>query len=477
MYADAEMLIRRFERAVAEARSDLRISMRKGGMSREEIESYRTLFDRVMPEAQRVMRRVVFDYNEAIPSQSRITPEVVQTATRVFRDVLDLAPPGKSALTAFRPMWPMTLAQLEAQVAERDAEPRTNPAPLFQKDKVAKNTGLNFGSTRAVYGAQKEEPAFAAFVAAEPRTGDWTALDGIAWDLSMPEGFPPYPRRGGVYSKHEAAAIHSWLRNFWPVTREVFALAQKRDNEITRAGISPDRVQRIFQGIGSLTRWIEDYRYRSRDFPDAEGKTPKEFHADTLAWAVRLLESVRALEEITPAMFQRQSDPDEHVRQVEGNGIMRGNLRGIAHELYGLSRHSSDWLRKLTDYAYASDPADFISADPAAEGRSRKTYLLSTLLDAQAQADAAYAARRAAEEAATQRAIVVARNALRPLVEAGRPFTRAAIQSALPTFTLDVRDRYKPVHVSLRSPDAFVTYGSGPTLTAALADLRKNVGL
>ena len=446
-HADAEMIIKRFVRAVMDHRRDLRIGLRRAGeVTPEQIEAYRTLFDNVLPEAERVIRRVVFDYNDAIPSVSRITPEVVQAATRNFRDVLDLAPLGKTALATFRPLWPMTLAQLEAQITEQMHAPRSNPAPLFQKDKVAKRENLNFGSATAVYNAKNAEPAFAAFIAAEPRHADWTTLDGIAWDLAMPEGFPPYPRRGGVYSKHEAAAIYQWMRDFWPVTREIFARARLRDAEITRAGISSDRVSRVFQGIDSITRWVKDYVYGARDFPDAEGKSPKELLAATLAWGERLIRYAHALEGITPAMFQRQADPDEHMRQIEDNAIMRGATRGAAEEIYGLKPYGGPWLGALTGTPYGRRPADYIEAYPE-KAKNRVAFHLSTLLDAQAKDDAAFAARQRAEADAAIRDTAIVKQKLRAVLDAGRAFTRANVQAALPGYTRGVRDRDRPVRV------------------------------
>ena len=479
-HADAIMLIRRLERALAEHRRDRR-STEAWDMA--QIEDYRTMFDRVWPEAQMVMRRVVFDYNATIQLPTRVTADVVRAAERAFNDLLDLRPPSKSALAVFRPLWPMSIDQLSAQVdawnAEGNKPTRTNPAPLFRKDKLPRyeQDRLAFSAHRAVYWAK--DPVLDAFRLSELPESDWDTLDGMAWGLAMPEGFPPYPRRGGVYSKHEASAVNRWLREEWPVTRVIYALARQRDGEITRAGIDPSSVQRILQN--TLTGWVTSYTYayprpKSRyGFPSAEGLSPKELHAEILAWAESYgLPTYRALMEITPGLLQRQADPDEHIQQIESNYLTAGSIAAVAEEVYGLARYSSGgWLEKLTGDQHARRPSDYIARSREGAGPSKRDRPLSVLLDAQAKADAAYAARRKAEQAAAERDAAVAREALRGL----RTFSRANIQAALPGWTLDVRDTYRPVSVHLRSPEVQVAYGSGPNLTAALADMREKLGL
>ena len=478
-FVDTEILVRRLERAIF----DQRIAKKRAGeWTEREIEDYKAL-DRALQVAKGITRRVAFDYNEEQRQsiESMLTPERVSFADRTLRDMLDLTPPGKTALATFRPLWPMSIAQLQAQVddAALEQEPRTNPAPSFRKDALPKSSQQNLTFWPGTIFQQ--DPSLRSVDV--PRA-DLNAVEGMAWNLSAPEGFPPYPRRGGVYGKTEAHAITEWMQKTWPVAREVYALARKRDAEIARAGVSSARIHSLLSNADSLVRWLQQHTFGySRPpygMPSAEGASPKELHAATLQWAARyLLPAYYALQEISPSLFQRQADPDEHVRAIERNYILRAARRQLAEDVFGLSRYGSGWLEKLTGDQYARHPSDFVSSDPASEPSYRKAYLLSTLLAAQADADAVFAARQRAETEAEERGKAEAQAALRPMLARGKPFTRANVQAALPGYTVDARDGWRTVTVYLIPPEGgrATALGSGRNLTAAMDDLRVRLGL
>lgn len=486
---DAEWLYKRLERALIEEQRELRAVVHRGDATPTQIEAYRVLFDRVMPQAIRVLRRVVVEYDAAQPSPDEVatlTTEQIDAVTRHYREVLDLAPPSKPARLVFRPLWPMTLAQLRAQVAELPPEEtRTNPAPLILRERAVQKQYPSFGVSRAL-AARSGVDTRAAGV--DPQTQrDYRALEGIAWNLSAPEGFPPYPRRGGVYSDNEAGAIGGWLTNHWPVIREAKQIAMAKDRERAQAGISPATLDQLIEGRpggdreGAFLHYLDERVLRHGVFPSSADKSPRDFHADILRWARRnLLPTLDAIEDFDLALLERQADPDAHMRGLADTPITKYAVSNAAEYLYGLDRHAQEWTKALTGRDRADKPVDLVSAYPErVASRYTKAFPLSVLLAAKARADAAYRAKREREEAGKQRDRAAAIPKLRAMLDAGRAFTRANIAAALPGYTLSVYPYSHSTSVHLRGPsgDIGIEHGDGRTLTDALEKLRYRLGL
>lgn len=452
-------------------------------------DGYVRLANQTLPEMARIVGRVVYAYNAAkrdTEDAGTFTAAQMDAVTRHYREVLDLAPPSKPARLTFRPMWPMTLAQLRAQVAELPPEePRTNPAPLILRERAVQKQYPSFGVGRAL-AARSSVDTRAAGV--DPQTQrDYRALEGIAWNLSAPEGFPPYPRRGGVYSDNEASAIGGWLTNHWPVIREAKQIAMAKDRERARAGISPATLDRLIEGRsggdreGAFLHYLDERVLRHGVFPSSADKSPRDFHADILRWARRnLLPTLDAIEDFDLALLERQADPDAHMRGLADNPITKYAVSNAAEYLYGLDRHAQEWTKALTGRDRADKPVDLVSAYPARDATDYiKVFPLSVLLAAKARADAAYRAKSEREEAGKQRDRAAAIPKLRAMLDAGRAFTRANITAALPGYTLSVYPYSHSTSVHLRGPsgDIGIEYGDGRTLTDALEKLRYRLGL
>lgn len=479
-HADAGFLARRLERAIHETPTVLALyDGQTPGDAR--IVALSRLLDQTVPAMARIVERVVYAHNAArsVDTGTALTAAQMDAVTRHYREVLDLAPLSKPARLTFRPLWPMTLAQLRAQVAELPPEePRANPAPLILRDRAIQKQHPGFGVGRAL-GARSRVDTRAAGV--DPQTpADYNALAGIAWNLSAPEGFPPYPRRGGVYSDNEAVAVDSWLAREWPVWREVDHLAARKDAERAEAGIPGARLRELLEGLHtgpmSFQEYVREYAQKHGVFPGSAGQSPRDLHTAVLRWARRkLFPTLDALADFDVALLERQADPDAHMRALADNEITKYAVHAAALRLYGLERHNQEWTKALTGYDRPSKPVDLVAAYPERESTAyRRTFPLSVLLAAQAKNDAAYRARQQRETADADRDRAAAIPALRALIARGRAFSRANILKALPGYTLSVYEGTNNTSVHLRGPSGGIGIANGHArlLTDALEQMR-----
>lgn len=385
-----------------------------------------------------------------------------------LREVLDLAPVGDKARQVFRPMWPMTLDQLRAMAVE--AEPRQNPAPLIDKKKFPRERSHVYGSGRVMYLG----PDHSSLPHPE-HPSDYEGIDGIAWGLSAPEGFPPIPRRGGVYGREEATVINDWLTSRWPAWREAFAIALEKDQERAAAGIEAEAPQRVI-GYGSLTEWL---RHAVGGVPSAESKSPKELLAATLAWAhTRFLPAVDAVRDFDLNLLVRWSDPDTHMRALTQNAVTLYREQDVARNIYRLSNYAQDWTKALDVRGERVKPESLLRVRGEKDQPHHRYYPLSVLLKAQAQADRTYRERQAKEKADGDQARAAAIPKLRAMLAAGKAFSRTNVQKALPGYTLYVHEGTNSVSVHLRSPSgANIVYGDGRNITDAMTRLQDSLGL
>lgn len=386
---------------------------------------------------------------------SKLTPEVLAAVERHYAEILDLKPPGKAALGVFRPMWPMTLAQLRAMAADT----RTNPTPQIRQ---ALRTSYmpRFSAPQAMRldSSAAEQVRHLELASSE----DYRMLFQLAWKQAMPEGFPPYPRRGGVYNREEAELIRMWLFEEWPVIWEIRKLLQRKDIAFERAGVSRAAAG-LFHTDGAVAEQMLNDELRYNTSINAEGKTPKELLHMVLEWARRFLPKIDALLAIDPKMLTAWPDPDAHLRAVEQDAALAPKLKTIAERVYGMSHRSEDWARAIDPSARA--PLDLVSAHPD----NKKTFPLSYLLQKKKESGDAYTAKLQAEQAATNRARVQALPVLRALAEANK-LTRAQIEKQLPTFPLRISQGMSSITAQLFGPPPAygLATGHGPTIGAAL---------
>ena len=446
-------------------------------------DGYVRLANQTLPEMARIVERVVYAYNAAkrdTKEATTLTAAQMDAVTRHYREVLDLAPLSKPARLTFRPLWPMTLAQLRAQVAELPPEePRTNPAPLILRDRATQKQYPGFGVGRALYA--RSDVDLSDFRGSDLTPQDNRALAGIAWNLSAPEGFPPYPRRGGVYSVHEASAVDTWLAREWPVWREVDHLAEQKDAERAEAGIPATALRELIEGLHSgpmsFREYVRDYTQKDV-FPGANERSPRDLHTAVLQWARRkLFPTLDALDDFDVALLQRQADPDAHMRALADNPITQYAVTNAADRLYGLDRHQQEWTKALTGRDRTDKPSALLAAYPERES-GRRVFPLSVLLAAQAKHDAAFRAREARETADAESAKAAALPKLRAMLAAGRAFSRVNLQKELPGYVLYTHTGTRTASVHLRAPGGGnIAYGQGRTITDAMARLQAALGL
>ena len=390
-----------------------------------------------------------------------------------LRDVLDLAPPGDKARQVFRPMWPMTLDQLRAMVADA-GEPKKNPAPLIDRKKFPRERSHVYGAGRVMYLGPDHSS-----LPHPDSASDSEGIDGIAWQLSAPEGFPPTPRRGGVYSRDEAAAVQSWLLDRWPAVVEARAIAREKDAERALAGIEPEAVTRVIRW-SSFDEPLRDelYSRSQHGLPDPEGKSPKELLAAVLEWAGRsFLPLVDAIEHFDIALLSKWADPDAHMRALRENYLTKYREVDVAKSVYHLTNYTAPWTEKLVGKQEKPDRLLETYSD-VGQYRSRKLFPLSVLLAAQAAADVAYRKRLEDDKREGERAKAQALPILRAMLAKGHEFSRANVTKALPSYELYSHAGPHSVSVHLRAPGgANIAHGSGRTVTAAMTDLRRSLGV
>lgn len=343
-------------------------------------------------------------------SDPPLTPEEWREVDATLDKILDLRPPSKASKEEIRPIWPMTLAQLRDQV-ERELGPIQNPAPIIRKENARPGASLAFRSS--------DVPAMRGRPHISHR--DHLAAEGMAWNKAAPEGFPPIPRKGGVYSKHEANAISAWIRDQWPVMREVKNLADRRDREMLDGRVDP-KILGLITYSQDFGQWLDG---RATSFGwmsdmDAEGRTPKELWKAMLAWAkTHLLPAEHALQTFDFDLLKRWGDPDAHIGALSANAITRVSAPRVAERIYGLQRWSADWMKPLVgDQAV---PTEYLIGS----GR-KKEFKLSFLLAAQKAAEKA----KEDKDAARKQTLKRLAPSLAPLV--GRNVNRARLQAVLP---------------------------------------------
>lgn len=368
--------------------------------------------------------RVLYHVRETIaelvgPQESDppLTPEEWREVDATLDKILDLRPPSKASKEEIRPIWPMTLAQLRAQV-EQELGPIQNPAPIVLKE-YGRSGSLSFN-----YQVPKRRIS---------RT-DHLAVEGMAWNKAAPEGFPPIPRKGGVYSKHEANAIAAWIRDQWPVMREIKNLAAQRDREMMDGRVDPSmfrRMNSVSDNADNFSHWLNQsaLHYRDLDKIYAEGMTPKELWMATLEYARgSLLPAYDAIRDFDFKLLKKWSDPDAHMSALLHNKITRSyfGTRGAATNFYGLDSYHADWMKPLVGRNAA--PTDYLVGPDYQDGifSGERGIKLSVLLSAQKAAEKA----KEDKDAARKQTLKRLAPSLAPLV--GRNVNRARLQAVLP---------------------------------------------
>jgi hypothetical protein len=378
-----------------------------------------------------------------------LSPEEWRELGEEMDKILDLRPPSKAGKDEIRPIWPMTIAQLRAQV-EKELGPIKNPAPILLKEHASRSGSLYFGQRIPKRRTSME---------------DNLAAEGMAWKRSAPEGFPPIPRKGGRYSKHESSAITSWLRSHWPVMREAERIAAERDREMLSGVVDPNAFRRLNsrgQTSSNFTQWLNAgaLDYRSFAGMDAEDKTPKELYQEMLKYAKNeLLPDIDAIKSFDMGLFKRWKDPDAHMDALNANAITRGRQALFADELYGLHRWHADWMKPLV--GKQATPAEYLI------GTGGKEFKLSFLLAEQKKAEKAKEDKEAERKETLRR---LAQN-LAPLV--GRNVNKAKLLAALPA---GYRVEEMGLLVSLYGPgNTWLEGAREATVTKSYAELVRRI--
>lgn len=414
----------------------------------------------------RVVRRFESRHPDAI------APEAYGAVEAHLRNVLDLdVVPAAAKKTVLLPIWPMTLAQLRAAVddPERATGIRLeNPAPRM---KIAQRFGEKsraYFANRAMY--QDGSPVHPD--SAQDRAG----VDGIAWRLAAPEGFPPYPRRGGVYSRDEAGTIDTWLRDTWPALGEARMLVQGADDAITDAGYDGASLHRVI-GYSDLRSWFEENlkgNVHHAPFPAAEGKSPKELLRAALVWAkVRLFPYLDAVLSFDVRLLERWPDPDAHMVALHAHPITAHAGRDVARNIYQVTPYHVDWMEPIVGKKGVV-PLEHVWTRPEDAGSSYHRYFpLSQILALQARYDENYkrAEKARGDAADVDRAKAV--ELLRVYLERGGTISTVGLRRALPGFRVETEQRGREnAGACVRGPSGeVVAYGQGRTITDALTQL------
>lgn len=323
-------------------------------------------------------------------------PDWRTRAEELLRDRLDKTPASKSSRSAIRPPILMTLAEVQAAARKR------NPAPMHDKG------GAFYGrDARQVILSAMGIPDRERYSIDVP-DAEVSALDGTAWRISAPEGFLPYPRRGGKYSPKEAAALRSWLETHWPVAVELgfreAARAEALDRGARNTGADSYRTPSyITEGAavrprhGNVMRkvfWSDHGAYegdrRTGEEPTASRmahKTPKEVAALINAWVVQA--APKALRLIDGPLYDadayiRRDTPakqDAHMamwRDAVGETHAYDMVTHIAERLYGLSRFDKI-TSKHPQYGYTRETT---LAEAVAEGSLKLSEALARVVRA-----------------------------------------------------------------------------------------------
>ena len=375
------------------------------------------------------------------------TPEDAALVEASLAD-LDTTPAGPSARKTFLPMWPMTMAQL------RQMATRTNPTPFKRKEKIGRH------GFAGLYPHVSERPDLSRIATEQ------------AWKRAAPEGFPPYPRREGLYSRDEQGGIEVWLRDVWEPAQEAKAIAKAADERLVRSGIDGWKVRAMMpqdwssvmrQKIQELFRTRKNYAHPTVEEDHfAAGHTPKEVLAKVLEWAPGFLDFVDKAKAFSPDILRPKADPDAHMQEI----VFPLDKAKIAHNAYGLSDRIENWTEKLSRWGNRR----------VAPTQLLDEYPLSRLLEEQRKAKMAEDAEVAERERRQAAAKKEAADALQKMVDRGLSFSRPNIQRALPNHRLDVS------YGTVRLFDAAGTqagWGDSKSqlITDSLASLAKNLGV
>jgi hypothetical protein len=264
-----------------------------------------------------------------------------------LKEDLDLVPPSKASKQEIRPMFPMTLADVIR--VGNTPEQRTNPAPLWKTGISNYRTVNNIGSRYQVPSDHEID----------------LALAGEAWRMSAPEGFPPIPRRGGIYSHDEAMAILFWCRSIWPAMREWDQKIKQWERELRLMGTTRDPLgyHKTWLGATSPLRkcdserlmeakvWDENLK-KMRYYFSPEGQTPRQFVADVERWCRNVFHHVYTV--VIPILkdpyiYQPISRADKNVDQTfEKIKAVERYLDGDADKWLsggiGLTHGQRNWL-------------------------------------------------------------------------------------------------------------------------------------
>lgn len=410
------------------------------------------------------------------PSPGTLSAADLRKAEAHLLETLDLRPVGAKALQVIRPTWPETLAQLKAQIEGAVVHVVKNPAPKLRAETAPQKQHLAYSAGRALYSLRDVRPDAQA---------DYDAIDGIAWRLSAPEGFPPAPRRGGVYSHDEAQAIRQRLLKSWELVREIARAGAVKDAERAELGIPAEVVPRVLDSYkaNSLRDWVVlrtvgepgDLR-----IPDAEGKSPKDFHAEVLAWGRdRVLPVLDEVARLDMGVFMPWPDPDAHVQALASNDVTKYSVAPVAEHLYGLNRYTVDWSQWLGPGAKSIQPNHRVAVPGASYGNYAPHWPLSKLIEVQRRSNRAYDDSLKARESAKQRDLDAALPKLRAMLARGLQFSKANIERALPGYKVHVREGWRSYTVGLVGPsgESYLAAGTGTTIGASLAQVEKALGL
>ncbi|NBO54532.1 MAG: hypothetical protein EBU84_08040 [Actinobacteria bacterium] len=262
---------------------------------------------------------------------------------------------------------------------------RKNPAPLGRSKDVSE-------SFRAI-------PKIAE-IATSAGIPTGQAIDEayrIAWEIASPEGFPPYPRRGGVYNADETHMLTTWVSRNWPVLDELWQKILHKEQELLSAGVSRDKISILapyeLQGqrrsLGEIAEKMitpqhysrSDENYMEGRFSGVAGLTPQEWARRFNLWAEdRIPRFLEWLGRIHPALFVPKTTPaeiDKHKEELEKVGV---GMPAIAR-LYGGHWDTNSWLPadRLAFYPspYREIAEKSVDASGYRKGQYNYTYFLN----------------------------------------------------------------------------------------------------
>lgn len=306
--------------------SDINRFFMKGKNSEELI-----FWSKFLSKNETTIKIMLYQATQAIPHKQEVIPaEVWAEMKRAAWELLDRAEKPKN----YKLKLPVIPMRSEDVI-------RVNPAPS-PKDKkswmggvlsrisdIAKKAGI---SSQAAYDAALR----------------------VCWEVASPEGFPPYPRRGGVYNDDETGQLMVWVEREWPVLQEWWGWVENKKKELLKAGITESDYKKMNESGYSLSeyaKWkiepsktspIKPEYFREGNFPTNAGLTPEEWTRRFLVWAIEHQKALKEwLNAITPTLFFPKTTPaamDVHASQLDKAGVPVSGIFG----LYGIRYHHTD---------------------------------------------------------------------------------------------------------------------------------------